>query len=212
MFIDQQGPIENTVICGIQQTSLDVTGSTVTGEGFHVLQDKFINMEKLSLAGCKHLTNHGLLGILKICGGKLQNLNISDTKITGQGLEEMQGKLAELKVLNLSWCPSLADQGLLKVLMMCGTKLQDLVISNTNITGQGLEELQGKFADLKTMSLQWCSSLTDQGFSKISNISGPLLKTVKVLGSSISNEAKTRIKLNRPNLTFVEDEYEYEYA
>ena len=72
--------------CGIQLISLDVSGSEITGEGFHVLQDKFTNMEKLSLAGCD-LTQQGLLVMLSMmCGEKLQHLDISGTDITGQGL------------------------------------------------------------------------------------------------------------------------------
>ena len=137
-----------------------------------------------------------------MCGAKLQNLDISYTNVTGQGLDELQGKFVDLRTLNLARCSRLTNQGLLKLLRMCGSKLQYLNISRTRVTGQGLYELQGKFADLRTLNLKRCSSLTDQGFSEIINISGPLLKTVQLSGANISTETKNRIKLNRPNLKF----------
>ena len=192
--------------CGIQLTSLDVSWSTITGEHFHVLQDKFTNMEKLNLASCKRLTWQGQVKVLRMCGTKLQDLDISETNITGQGLEELQGKLADMKTLNLGHCSRLTDQGLLKVLRMCGSKLQDLNIYGTRISGHGLEELQGKFVDLKTLNLESCRSITDQGFCEMINISGLLLETVIVWGSNISTEVKNRIRLNRPNLRIFDDD------
>ena len=199
--------------CGIQLISLDVSNScNITGEGFHGSQDKFINMEKLSLRGCRRLTQQGLSEILRMCGSRLQDLDISNsTSITGQRLEELQGKFADLKTLNLQRCYRLADQGLLKVLRMCGTKLQYLDVSWTH-GHKGLDELQGKFADIKTLNLANCLMLSDQEFFKVINICGPLLKSVLLYGSNISSEAKSRMQLNRPNLTIedYEDEDEYE--
>ena len=208
--LTKKGLLKILSICGNQLTLLDLTGSRVTGEGFNVLQDKFTNMEKLCLKHCVGLTNQGLLEILMMCGSKLQDLNISRIDTTGQGLEKLQGKFVDLRIMNLERCYRLTDQGLVKLLRMCGTKLQDLNISETPITGQGLEKLQGKFAHLKTLNLKRCSRLTDQGFSEIMNISGPLLETVNVVGCdyNISTEVKNRIRLNRPNLIIQEHELE----
>ena len=77
--------------CGIQLISFNVSGSEITGGGFHVLQEKFINMEKLSLQGCRRLTQQGLSEILMMCCSRFQDLDISNTTMTCQGLEELQG-------------------------------------------------------------------------------------------------------------------------
>ena len=138
-------------IVGSQLTALDVTGSTITGEGFHILKDKFTNLEKVSLLTCRCLTNQGLFEILDMCGTKLQALNISGTPITGQGLDEMQGKFADLEALNLSRCLRLTDQGLSEILRLCGRKLHNLNISYTTVGSQRLEELHRQFADLKIL-------------------------------------------------------------
>ena len=186
--LTDKGLLKILGICGIQLTSLDVTGSTVTGEGFHVLKDKFSNMEKLCLEKCVGLTQQGLLQILKMCGSRLQDLNISETDITGQGLEELQEKFADLKALSLYCCKNVTDQGLLKVLRMCGTKLQDLDITGTNITGQGLEKMQEKFADLKALNLSYCSRLTDQGLLKVLRMCGAKLQDLDISGTDISGQ------------------------
>ena len=198
--LTDKGLLKILQICGIQLTSLDVTGSEITGEGFDVLQDKFTNMETLSLCLCSSLTDQGLLKVLRMAGNNLQDLNISRTNITSQGLDVLQGQFTNLKTLNLCGCRSLTDQGLLKVLRMAGNNLQDLNISGTSITGQGLVVLQGQFTNLKILNLYNCNSLTDQGFCEIINISGPLLKFVYLMNSKISIEAKNRMKLTRPNL------------
>ena len=198
-------------MCSTKLQDLNISGTNISGQGLDKLQGKLDNLKTLDLGNCYRLKAQGLLEVLRMCGSKLQDLNICGIDISGQGLEDLQGKFADLKTLDLGGSDSFIDQGLLKVLRMCGSKLQDLNISGTNITGQGLEELQGKFVDLRTLNLHYCYSLSDQGFSEIINISGPLIETVKFEGFFISREVKNRITLYRPNLTIEGDVYEYEY-
>ena len=94
--------------------------------------------------------------------------------ITGAGFQVLKEKFTNLEKLSLPYC-GLTQQGLLELLRMCGRKLQDLDVSWTNITGEGLEELQGKFVELKTQNLEFCYSISDQGLREIINIAGPLL-------------------------------------
>ena len=175
-------------ICGIQLTSLDVTGSKITGEGFDVLQDKFTNMEKLSLGSCMRLTNKGLLEFMSMCGCKLHDLNISDTSITSQGIDDLQGKLANIKTLNLRSCCRITDQGLLKILSRCGSMLQNLDMSETKLTGQGLDDLQGKLANIKTLKLRSCSRITDQSLLKILKMCGSNLQDLDIFFTNITGQ------------------------
>ena len=80
---------------------------------------------------------------------------------------------------------------------MCGPKLQCLNISGTEVTGEEVEELREKFADLKTLDLQYCPNLTDQGFYEIIDISNPLLETLKLEGTDMSMEVANWIKIPR---------------
>ena len=173
----------------------------ITGETLELHSNSAQHIQHLALRNCS-LTDEGLLKIMEICGIKLTSLDLSGSEITGEGLHVLQDKFKNMEKLSLAWCRGLTQQGLLEILNMCGSKLQNLNISATNITGKGLEELQGKLANLKTLNLEHCYSFTDQGFSEIINISGPLLKTVQLSGANISTETKNRIKLNRPNLKF----------
>ena len=201
--LTNQGLLEILSMCGTKLQDLEVMRTNITGQGLGKLQGKFANLKKLELKFCPSLTDQGLLEVLRMCGIKVQDLDIGSTNITGQGLEELQKKLADLKKLSLTYCHSLTDEGLLDVLKMCGTKLQDMDISETFITGQGLVELQGKFADLKKLTLNNCPRLTDQGLSEIISTSGHLLKTVHLCRTNISPEVKNRMQFNRPNLTIL---------
>ena len=204
LSLTDQGLLQVLRMCGTKLQEINISNTNVTGQGLDDLQGKFAYLEILNLNQCRSLTDQGLLKVLRMCGSKLQDLDISETSITGQGLEDLQGKMADLKTLTLRCCSSLTDQGLLMILMMCGTKLLNINISITDITGQGLEEMEGKFADLKTLNLEDCIMVTQaQGFSNIINISGPLLETV-VWGFYISTEVKNRLRLNRPNLRFLD--------
>ena len=134
-FIDCQltdnGLLKILIMSGIQLISLHVTGSYITGQGFHVLQDKFTNMEKLSLARCMQLTQRGLWEILIMCGTKLQHLDISwKYFINAQEQDKLQGKFSDLKTRNLGSSWIFNSQGPLKVLRMCETKLSALKTLN----------------------------------------------------------------------------------
>ena len=175
----------------------------ITGETLKLHSNSAQHIQALTLRDCA-LTDKGLLLILDTCGIQLISLDVTGSRITGEGFHVLQDKFTNMEKLSLKGCDGLTQQGLLDILRMCGRRLQDLDISGTNITSQGLGQLQGKLANLKTLDLNWCRGLTDQGFAEIINISGPLLETVGVWGSNISIEEQNRMQLSRPNLTIVD--------
>ena len=99
--------------------------------------------------------------------------------------------------------------------MMCGTKLQHLNISwNFNLTGQGLDRLQGKFSDLKKLNLEYCWVFPDEELLKELRMCGTMFSALttmnleyrvigldqgfqvqmKVVGSNISTNVKNKVK------------------
>ena len=122
--------------------------------------------------------------------------------ITGESLKLHVNSAQHIQHLSLNFC-SLTDKGLLRIMAMCGTQLTSLDVTGSKITGEGFHALQNKFTNMEKLSLEWCFKISDQGFSEIINISGPLLNTVQLSSVNISAEVKTRIKLNRPNLTII---------
>ena len=175
--LTDQGLLKILSMCGNNLQDLDISFTDITGQGLDEVQGKFGKMKELNLQNCTRVTNQGLLKLLRICGNKVQLLNISATQISGQGLDQPSEKFVNLKTLNLHYCSRLTDQGLLKILKICGSKLQNLDISRTNITGKGLDQLQGKFSDLNSRDLElaYCSRLTDQGRLEVLGICGSKL-------------------------------------
>ena len=109
---------------------------------------------KLELEGmCSQLTDNGLIQILQLCGSTLKSLDVNHTDITGENLSEYNGTLPCLTNLELGACFELTDKGLLHILQLCGSKLQSLDISSTNITGENLSEYKGTLPCLTKLGL-----------------------------------------------------------
>ena len=177
-----QGLIDLLKICGTKLKSLYLADNKeLTGEGVSVLEGKLINLETLNLGGCSSLTGQGFIDLLKICGTKLKSLYLADNKeLTGEGLSVLEGKLINLETLSLRGCYSLANQGLIDLLKICGTKLKYLNLSgHHNLTGYGFSVLEGKLINLETLDLRGCPSLTGQGLTELLQICGTKLKYLK---------------------------------
>ena len=142
---------------------LSLNCSSITGIGLEEGVNSLPNLEKLILKGCKNLKDEGLKEILKISGSKLRVLDLSDTDITGIGLEEGDYCLTSLETLNLANCQELTDGGLVKILRISGSKLIVLTLADTNITGMGLEKEVKALPMLENLKLSFCCNLTDEG-------------------------------------------------
>ena len=64
--------------------------------------------------------------MLQICGTELKSLDISSTSITGEDLSVLQGKVINLRTLDLHYCVLLTCQGLTELLQICGAGLNIL--------------------------------------------------------------------------------------
>ena len=88
-------------------------------------------------------------------------MNLSFTRITGEGLSILQGKLNNLEKLDLDSCEDITDQGMMELLQICGTELKFINLSHTQISGEGLSSLEGKLINLEELNLSYCPDITD---------------------------------------------------
>ena len=187
-FITKQGMLELLQMCGAKLTVLQIYGTIVTGEGLSALQGKLENLDMLDLKYCRRITTQGMIEILQMCGTKLKALDISGTKITGESLFGVSGKLINLEILTLGGCDSITQQGLLELLQLCGTQLKALNLAATKITGEGLSVLRGKLNKLETLYLRACRWITNQGMMELLQMCGPELKVLNLSSTNISGE------------------------
>ena len=93
-----------------------------TGDIFRFLPSTLPNLEKLALTSWLKLSDQELIEILNRSRSYLRELDLSDTSITGLGVEEGVDSLPNLEILNLSGCPHLTVGGLLDILSLTGIR------------------------------------------------------------------------------------------
>ena len=138
------------------------------------------NLEALKLSHCFNLANEGLVEILSISVSKLRYLDVSCSCVSGMGWEEEVKSLPNLETLILNTCSELFDEGLVEILRICGSKLVDLDLSCTSVTGIGLEDGVKSLPMLENLDLGDCDEVTDSRLLEILRIAGKRLKTLIV--------------------------------
>jgi len=118
---------------------LDLSETDVSLVGLEKGVESLPNLEKLHIYESLGLSNKGLIEVLRISGTHMKELYLYSTFITGTGIEANVRSLPSLQILDLS-SSKITDNGFQEILRICGTKLIDLTLLSTNITGVGLEE------------------------------------------------------------------------
>merc|ERR1711872_1031765 len=116
-------------------------------------------------------------------------LDLHRTKISGESLDIVEGKLQHLKNLKLEECKNLTDAGLKKLINSTGGYLEMLDLHRTKISGESLDIVEGKLQHLKNLNLGWCMNLTEKGLKKIINSTGGNLELLFLYGTKISRES-----------------------
>ena len=160
-------------ICGgLKELNLSDAG---TGIGFVDGMISLPNLEKLNLHGCSQLTDEGFHVLMAVCGSRIRELDLSHTRISDWGSELDCKKLPNIEMLKLAWCSHLTHRGLGGILKTCGSKLRELDLQRTGITGNGLEEDLDALSNLETLSLRCCTELRMDGLNDILNMSAATL-------------------------------------
>ena len=120
-------------------------------------------LQVLQLWHCPQLSNQGLLGLLNTLGRNLVNLDLSNTKISGEGFVESGIKLESLQILKLGCCSSVTDQGLSELVNITGGHLKELYLPGVRtIVGQGLAASNLPLKRLQVLDLSGCDEVTNQ--------------------------------------------------
>ena len=163
---------------------MDLSETGVSLVGLEKGVESLPNLEKLNLDESLGLSNKGLIEVLRISGTYMKELNLYSTFITGIGLEANVRSLPSLQMLDLN-SSKITDKGFHEILKICGTKLIDLTLSSTNITGVGLEERVKCLPSLQILHLD-DSDITDNGLLEILTVKRKRMKTIHVTRDQIS--------------------------
>ena len=189
---------------------LDLSCSKIMGVGVEEEVNSLPNLETLNLNDCYYLTDGGLKEFLRLFGCKLKVLDISQTKITGQGFKDEVISLPMLKELNMGECYHLTDGGLKEILRISGSSIRVLDLHFTNITEQGFQD-GVSLPMLEELNLEECDQLTDSGLLEILSITGSRLKGVNVYGTNnyiqISTAVTNALCTQYPSVQF---KFEYD--
>ena len=178
-------------------TSLTLSASNITGEQMSRFVSSLPSLENLDLSNCKNLSNSGLRDILGLVGSKLQDLDLSDTNISGESLSRLTKPLDQVRQINLSNCKLLTDIGLRELVRVCGANLEVLKLNETLVSGEGVSHLNTQLAKLHTLHMLICKNLTDKGLCELLQLCGSGLQNLDIGSTNITLEQEN-IKFSLP--------------
>ncbi|GBB88999.1 hypothetical protein RclHR1_15630001 [Rhizophagus clarus] len=149
-------------------------------------------LERLTLGGCRRLTDNGLLKLLDKADG-LVALDVSDIENLTDAVVELVGeRCRRLQGLNVSLCKKVSDKGILAVASKCRSlrriklsscdiitdqsvvilakncpHLLELDLTNCDqITNKAIQPVFENCTQLRELRLACCTKLTDESFTK----------------------------------------------
>ena len=181
------------VFCNFSLETLQISNCSNISDNFlSYLMNFCKNIKKLNFANLNLISSNSLMKLVhslhKIqflnlsCCDKMQSdffqflsnysknfvsLNFQELKITDEELIKII-KLSRnsLKYLNISYCPNITDQAILKIGKYCKNLISvDFSFLNSSISFQTIKSSLENWKDLKSLSLRGFSSSIDSGFS-----------------------------------------------
>merc|ERR1740128_253969 len=169
--------------CSATLEQLNLNSTAISGEDLESVP-VLKQLKTLNLGGCRYLTNTGLLQLLAKCTATLESLNLSNTGITGEGLDSVP--VLKLEKLDLNGCGHLEDTGLLQLLAKCSASLKDMNLGSTRISGEGLESVP--VLKLEKLDLNWCRKLTNTGLLELLAKCTATLESLNLDSTDITGE------------------------
>ena len=198
--INQQGVQNILSITGDDLIKLDLSGTSISDLELVNIGVKLDKLQILKLEDCWHLTDQGLSELLCITNGSLEHLHLFRTNITCEGLTRLNIKLMALQTLDLNNCRKLTDQGLHETVGLTSGNLNELNLSGTDITAEGLARLAIKLDCIKILKLDGCRELDNHSFLEILNISAKSLKVLDISRTNVTCEELSELDIKLKDL------------
>ncbi|CAG8486725.1 11771_t:CDS:2 [Dentiscutata erythropus] len=124
-------------------------------------------LERLTLGGCRRLTDVGLLKLLEKADG-LVALDVSDIENLTDSVVELVGeRCRRLQGLNVSMCRKISDKGIMVVASKCRS-LRRIKLSNCdNITDESVIVLAKNCPHLLELDLTNCNQITNKAIKPV---------------------------------------------
>jgi len=165
---------------------LDLSDTNITLNNIRVLSTRFPKLVTLKLKACKKITDAGILSLLNLVGGDLEELNLSDTNVTLDNMADLTSSSPKLVYLYLDACYNITDAGTILLLNRVGGELKQLGLAGTNITLNSMGDLNSRFLKLELLSFYRCPNITDAGTILLLNRVGGELKQLDLSGTHIT--------------------------
>ena len=133
---------------------------SLTGDQFHMFEDKFASLKKLVCSRCNGLSDENLCILLR-CLSKIESLDLGYSSFKGEKLTDFQTEWSNLENVDLSLCENLTDEGLTNIFRISGNKLKSVTLNDCNITAKGLLTYQEKLTNLEELSVRNCLFLRE---------------------------------------------------
>ncbi|XVE65718.1 hypothetical protein DITRI_Ditri08aG0022000 [Diplodiscus trichospermus] len=159
----------------------------LTDAGLTAVANGFSKLEKLSLIWCPNVTSLGIMSLAQRCS-YLKSLDLQGSYVGDQGLAVV-GKCCKLLAdVNLRFCESLTDAGLVDLATGCGTSLKSLAMAAcAKITDKSLEAVGSLCKSLESLTLD-SEFIRNKGILAIAQ-GCPLLKVLKLQCMNVTDDA-----------------------
>ncbi|KAE8667966.1 F-box/LRR-repeat protein 4 [Hibiscus syriacus] len=165
----------------------DCESFCLTDASLTTVADGFSKLEKLSLIWCSNITSSGIMSLARKCKF-LKSLDLQGCYVGDQGLAVIGQCCKQLEDLNLRFCESLTDVGLVELATQCGKSLKSLrVAACGRITDKSLEAVGSHGKSLETLSLD-SELISNKGIIAIAQ-GCPLLKVLKLQCINVTGRA-----------------------
>ena len=133
----------------------------------------------------------------------LEDIQINHCDITDDMLETLTGYCPSLKILNISMCEYLTDDGVSNILSTM-TSLTEVILLGSHIGDHGISQIAENCPNLMSIDVTDCQRVTDVGIINLVTNCKSLEKLIindsPFSSSNITNEALLQIGRSCPNL------------
>ena len=118
-------------------------------------------LKEINLAGCRNLTEYGIMAFLNKAGKSLKILNLGCTLVSFSNVGSLRTSLPVLEELNLYGCRNLTDSATMAFLNKTGETLKILNLGDTLLSFSDVGPLTNRFTEMKALNLADCHNMTE---------------------------------------------------